>query len=333
MTLLQSSPLLLGGLLIAVSVRGSSPAATAREEGPIELGRVAWMRDLDAALAVARDEEKPVFALFQEIPGCLTCRRFGAGPLSDPLLVEAIEDLFVPLAIHNNRPGADARVLERYGEPAWNNPVVRFLDADGEDLIARADRVWSTSGVARRIVAALGAAGQEAPRWLSVAVAESDDSLATATFTMHCFWQGEVGLGGLDGVVTTRAGWHGGREVVEVRYDPDRLPTAELERAAERLHCSVLPDADARDAKASDRKFHLRRSPLRFLPLTPMQRTKVNAALGRGGDAGEWLSPRQRRLLGRVSAAAPERLQDLEAPERTEELAAYERELRRRLDG
>ena len=80
-----------------------------RPENPIELGRVHWKRDLDAALAEARAAKKPVFALFQEIPGCATCQRFGAGPLSNPLLVEAIEELFVPVATYNNRQGDDAQ--------------------------------------------------------------------------------------------------------------------------------------------------------------------------------------------------------------------------------
>ena len=84
-----------------------------------------------------------------------TCQSFGQGPLSHPLLVEAIEDLFVPLAIYNNREGEDAQVLKRYGEPSWNNPVVRFLGADGKDVIPRKDRQWSTHAVASRMVTAL----------------------------------------------------------------------------------------------------------------------------------------------------------------------------------
>jgi hypothetical protein len=36
---------------------------------PVELGAVRWGRDLDAALASSTRTEKPVLALFQEIPG------------------------------------------------------------------------------------------------------------------------------------------------------------------------------------------------------------------------------------------------------------------------
>lgn len=35
-----------------------------------ELGDVAWVRDLDAGLAVAADQSKPVLLLFQEVSGC-----------------------------------------------------------------------------------------------------------------------------------------------------------------------------------------------------------------------------------------------------------------------
>src|SRR5205085_11873279 len=120
------------------------PLGTDGRAQPPELGRVRFGRDLDAGLAAAQRDAKPVFLLFQEIPGCSTCRDFGGGPLSQPLLVEAIETCFVPVAIHNSAGGADAAALKRFGEPAWNNPVVRFVDAGGNDLIPRRDGAWST---------------------------------------------------------------------------------------------------------------------------------------------------------------------------------------------
>jgi len=38
-------------------------------DDPVELGRVDWLRDHDAAFEQARRTEKPVLLLFQEIPG------------------------------------------------------------------------------------------------------------------------------------------------------------------------------------------------------------------------------------------------------------------------
>jgi hypothetical protein len=63
---------------------------------PIEAGKVNWGRDLDAALASSQQTGKPLFALFQEIPGCAGCQQFGRNVLSNPLLVEAIESELTP---------------------------------------------------------------------------------------------------------------------------------------------------------------------------------------------------------------------------------------------
>jgi hypothetical protein len=82
-----------------------------------EVGKVAWGRDLSSALQASRRSGKPVFALFQEVPGCMGCKQFGRNVLSHPLIVQGIETEFTPLLIHNNSPGDDAEVLQRYGEP------------------------------------------------------------------------------------------------------------------------------------------------------------------------------------------------------------------------
>ena len=36
---------------------------------PVELGAVSWARDHDAAFARAKEQQRPVLLLFQEIPG------------------------------------------------------------------------------------------------------------------------------------------------------------------------------------------------------------------------------------------------------------------------
>ncbi len=311
-----------------------------------ELGLVDWGRDLQEALDQS-DAKRPVFLLFQEIHGGAVCQNFGLGPLSHPLMVEAIEELFVPLVIYNNRPGEDAAVLARYGEPAWNNPVVRFLDPDGEDVISREEGVWQTGPLARRMVAALEAAGANVPLWLQV-VTREESQLAEATFAMHCFWEGEVRLGSLSGVVETRAAWLDGREVVRVRYDPSRVSYERLVEEANRLQCAVRVYAENRseldaarglvgaravpvgnravDAPDSDQIRRLRHSFYRWLPLTPMQRTKINAALGSGTDPYAWLSPGQATLLAHIKdvlSLHPKSLEGLEAPEEIAEFRPY----------
>lgn len=38
-------------------------------DAPRELGQVRWTRDLEAAFSESREAGKPVFLLFQEVPG------------------------------------------------------------------------------------------------------------------------------------------------------------------------------------------------------------------------------------------------------------------------
>ncbi len=107
------------------------------QNNPVELGNVHWLRSFDEAQARSKKEGKSILILFQEIPGCQTCRTYGSDVLTHPLLVEAIETAFIPLAIHNNKGGADAEILKRYNEPAWNNPVVRIVDSHGSQILPR----------------------------------------------------------------------------------------------------------------------------------------------------------------------------------------------------
>ncbi|MFQ5748726.1 MAG: VPGUxxT family thioredoxin-like (seleno)protein, type 2 [Planctomycetota bacterium] len=321
---------------------------------PVELGQVQWSSDLEAALARSRAGGRPVLLLFQEIPGCETCRDFGKGPLSHPLLVEAIETEFLPLAVRNNRPGPEAGILQRFGETAWNNPVVRFLDADGKDLVPRREGVWTTAGIAGRMVSALRAAGRPAPGYLQLLAAEKPAAVkGKAVFAMHCYWEGEAALGGLEGVLSTRPGLLQDREVVEVVFDPARLPFAELVKKASELDCAdavfassekeesaariggakkiVRTDAAPREVKAGDHHYYLGQSPLKFLPLTRLQVLRVNRELGTEGDPGVWLSPRQEKLAAALRKAwdlRPVLFQEWQPAGTVFELPAVEQKLR-----
>jgi len=136
---------------------------------PREAGDVRWGRDLRVALDASRHSGRPVLVLLQEIPGCATCVGFGQGPLVHPLLVEAIESEFEPVLIYNNRDGEDGATRERLGEPAWNNPVMRFLDASGRDVLPRRDDLYGSYEVAARLVQALRAAHRPVPEYLRLA--------------------------------------------------------------------------------------------------------------------------------------------------------------------
>ena len=102
------------------------------------------------------------------------------------MLVDLVENEFVPLAIKNNVPGADAAVLAEYKEPTWNNPVVRYFGADGTELISRKDRVWDEPAVIARTAAALEAAKVERPGYFDLLVTENTATKTNeALFSMY----------------------------------------------------------------------------------------------------------------------------------------------------
>lgn len=150
----------------------------------------------------------------------------------------------------------------------------------------------------------------------------------------------------------TRSGWLDRLEVVEVRFDPtvvsyeQLLTTAIREDCATRVYAhtaaqlahakaavgdrAVMLATPATDAQPSDQLFALGRSPHRFLPLTPMQATKVNADLRLDRDAERWLSPRQRDLLRRIERALErdaDALKPLARPQQVDKLIAYQVQL------
>lgn len=146
--------------------------------------------------------------------------------------------------------------------------------------------------------------------------------------------------------------------MVEVEFRPDLLSYAELLDFAVETSCdqrvyatseaqlrtargrvgskAELLDGRPRDAKPSDQLYYLSRSPLRYLPLTPGQARKVNAALGRRGTEppSAFLSPRQSQLLERIQAALEKDEKALESLKRPDDLGAlreYAAELESRL--
>lgn len=295
-------------------------AARGYAENSVEAGAVKWGRDLDAALKQCGETKRPVFVLFQEIPGCGGCQKFGRTVLSNPLLMEAIEDEFIPVLVYNNRGGSpDAQLCKRFGEPAWNYQVVRFLDAQSKDLIPRKDKVWTTGALATRMIAALNATKRTVPNYLQLVANESAvDTHGVSAFAMSCFWTGERKLGAADGVISTEAGWMQGREVTRVVYDKTQVTLQELTAQAATLQCAQkvyvarseltslegVPvgalDKTYRRAKDSDQKKQLTRWPevLRVPGVTPAQLTKINAFAPVDREkAMEWLSPRQRASL------------------------------------
>lgn len=304
-------------ILSRLCLFGLVAASTAYSKQAKELGSVQWLRNYDTAVEAAERLDKPILILFQEVPGCQGCVDYGQSTLRHPLIVDAIENAFVPLAIFNNQSGHDRAILKRFEEPAWNFQVMRFVDVNGADLIPRKDRIWTPEATAARMIQALEAASKPVPAYLkSVAWSHRPHDLQTAAFSMFCFWDGEAILGGIDGVIETEAGWLDGHEVVRLRYNPkviawpDLVKTAQshgcarqvyaptrdaLESTPKNINAKRFKESDYRAARSSDQKRHLRFSKLKSVILNPIQGTKINAAL-RARDPAlirAWLSPSQ----------------------------------------
>lgn len=320
-------------LLLALS--GLSPA---RADRPAELGRIEWTRDFEAAREESSRTGRPIMLLFDEVPGCETCKLFGTGPLSHPIVVDASRE-FVRVAVYNNLGGGDAEVLKRFSEPSWNNPVVRFIDAEGRDLIPR-EQAYTTPVLVRRMRDALEAAGRDVPGYLDLVAAEySPRDPRTAVFSMDCYWEGERQLGSIPGVTGTRIGMLDGREVVEVAYDGSVIGTDELVgAAADRGVTERMRSAGAAIDDSTPQQVDLARHPeYHHLPLTALQATRVNAALASGLSPEPYLSPGQISLSGRLSALAGtaggiERLRRIPVDRSPEGMIVQDRALRMLLE-
>lgn len=259
-----------------------------------ELGDVAWLRNYDRALALAAEHGKPVLLLFQEVPGCSTCVRFGQDVLTHPLMVELIADRFVPVAVFNNHPGADAEILRRYGEPSWNNPVMRFLGPDGAELLPKLADRYDALGLYEKITAVLDKLGEDVPgyfRLLGRDLLVEYGLSKSVTYTTPCFWSGETSLAQHPAVITTDAGWANGEEVVRVHFDPREASRSDLDAYARAEGFKPVESGDFELDR--EPQFYLRKNAARHLPLTPAQRTRINLAVPYHGQLAALLSPQQ----------------------------------------
>jgi copper chaperone CopZ len=261
-----------------------------------ELGRVDWYRDYDKAIAVAKRENKAVVLLFQEVPGCATCRNYGHNVLSHPLIVEALENSFIPLAIHNNSAGKDREILKRFEEPSWNNPVVRIIDVNGNDLVNRIGNDYSAITLCQSLIRTLKLRNTPIPNYLQLLELElssvKHEDVSEEYFAMHCFWTGEKELGKLDGVIDVESGFINHNEVVKVKYNLDLINTTELNNYATLSGFNKIENQNYSKSK-KDVHYFLKNTIYKYMPLTELQKTKINSALGHQRTGQEYLSPKQ----------------------------------------
>lgn len=307
-------------LLLDVSA-GIAQEWTDLPDQPEELGDVRWMRNYVEARAKALQDGKPIFILFQEVPGCSTCRNYGNDLLTHPHIVEAIETFFVPLAIYNNTGGEDAKVLKKFNEPAWNNPVARIISANTEqDIIPRLNGKYDISSLLDFLIKGMIESHLLVPQYLATLHSEYDtNDLRETHLSMYCFWTGEKALADMQGVIDTRAGYMNGTEVVKVKYDADQVSEEELIQYAKVQKCAdALYSDDQREVAAAKKlniptkskgifrpdkqpKYYIYMSNLRSLPMTHLQALLVNRAFANNEDAERYLSPRQLTMMQMIS--------------------------------
>ena len=110
---------------------------------------------------------------------------------------------------------------------------------------------------------------------------------------MYCFWTGEKQLGSTKGVLNTEAGFMGGREVVKVTYNPEITNDKTLTSFAKQHKMAPIKKDNSYRPSAKDEDYYLQHSNYKYIPLTPLQRTKINTALGNRKPATQYLSPKQ----------------------------------------
>jgi hypothetical protein len=283
-------------------------------QNPVELGDVHWLRDLAKAQVQSKQTGKPILILFQEIPGCSTCQRYGSQVMKHPLIVEAIETDFIPLAIHNNKGGEDGRVLKLFNEPAWNNPVVRIVDANLKDVTERLDGDYSPKGITSTMIKALNNTKRAVPEYMKLLKESFSVNTKEITFGMYCFWEGEKRLGQLNGVTQTTPGFVQGHEAVKVTFDPEVISAEKLMSEARKQECASQVYASPDDVntlskinpqiKSMNRfnadhepQYYLMHTDYKYIPMMPIQASRINSAIARDLNPDIYLSNGQLTLL------------------------------------
>ena len=257
---------------------GASPFIPSEVEGAPELGKVPWLRDFEAAVRLSRETKKPLLVLFDEVPGCDTVLGFGREVLSAPEIVAAITRDFVPVALFNNAGGADAKVLQSFGEPSWNNPVVRIIDADRKPLAPRFEGPYSLEAFQKLLAFSPSPRGGEG-RGEGI---PSLKKFEQVTLSAACFWECEARLGKLDAVRASRVGFLQGEEVAEVSFDSSVMNRAQFLTEAAKLECAnrvfTAKEAEAIRYSEKDTKYFLRASRRSMDGLSEQEKVRLNSA-------------------------------------------------------
>jgi hypothetical protein len=194
--------------------------------------------------------------------------------------------------------GAGVAGRMTYFPPA--NPLLRILAPAGITLSRQQLSNPNTGAGLAEMARLLKAAHRPVPEYLRLVCDEySGGHRETARFSVGCYWEGERELGKLPGMLASRTGTVGPEEVVELQFDPAIISPAALYARATGLTCfRGVPSTQATLIEDPEQQHTLANHPeFAHVLLTPLQRTKVNAALSDHQDLTSLLSPGQLRIM------------------------------------
>eukprot|EP00545_Synedropsis_sp_CCMP1620_P009278 CAMPEP_0119013026 /NCGR_PEP_ID=MMETSP1176-20130426/7755_1 /TAXON_ID=265551 /ORGANISM="Synedropsis recta cf, Strain CCMP1620" /LENGTH=394 /DNA_ID=CAMNT_0006966075 /DNA_START=97 /DNA_END=1281 /DNA_ORIENTATION=+ len=290
-----------------------------------ELGAITYQYScLEEAQCEASRTGRPILCFEIQLPGDQDA---GREIFSHPLVVEAAETLFVTVRTTPKAIAPSARDWTR----------VRVLDNSGIDVVVGiSSNLLSLASMVSLMISGLNALRQPIPtymllledeetgrvRYTSSGCAQRTDR--QAVFGMADSQIGEVEFGDLEGILSTRAGYIGHQQVVQVTYDSVKLCYCNLTRfALQRKIADIIyyltndekigarMETQRVEAKSDlikhtctiqtdvDPKHSLRQTMLRYVPMTDLQATKANrlVAMGVFNEAMHLLSPRQGEIL------------------------------------
>ena len=130
-------------------------------------------------------------------------------------------------------------------------------------------------------------------------------------FKMYCFWTGEKKLGKLDGVIDVESGFINHDEVVKVKYNSNLISKSEITNYAKKQNFKPIDKSENYKTATKDVHYYLLHSDYKYLPLSSIQKTKINSSLGSNQSAINYLSPTQVKWLNSIKKNKPKKLKSL----------------------
>lgn len=162
LSILCMLPMVWGNLELDRSNHNSSPA----------LGSIRWETDFRVSKQRSFLEHKPLLILFTGFQDEEQAAEYGRTVLHNPLIKEAIEENFIPLAINNQDQTDSHNVMNFFHEPHHNLPVIRVYDPASKVPSERLSGDYSGAGLAMTMVVGLTKQGKKPPLYLRILAGE-----------------------------------------------------------------------------------------------------------------------------------------------------------------